>query len=278
MAEITVMHALDMSVQENKAVSHQPKLDNIDVISTPIVARVDSRISGLNTSVLDTLDYKLDAGDAIAIRVFGEDSLNIDVELDGTGVVHYPFLGKLLVSGLSVSSLSQLISNGLADGYLNDPQVNVSIIKYRSFYISGQVNNPGSYAYEPGMNVNKAITLAGGLSGLANEGDIRVVYEGENQSDAIKVTSNAEIHPGDAITIGELGYFFIDGEVENPGRYVFQSGLTLRKAIALAAGFTERAARSKILIIPDSRSSGKKGAMSDMIQPGDSITVEESLF
>jgi len=279
-ADIAIMHDLDVNEEASEPAIHQRELvlPDVVVVESQKEAPVSSSISGLEKGASDAFHYKLNAGDAIAIRVFGEESLNIDVELDGTGVVNYPFLGKIFVSGLSVNSLTQLIASGLKDGYLNNPQVNVSIIKYRPFYVAGQVNSPGSYAYEPGMNINKAVSLAGGFSALANMDDISIVYEGQSKNESIDIASNTKVHPGDTITIGEVGYFFIDGEVRNPGRYVFQSGLTLRKAIALAAGFTERAARGKVSIISVGSVMEKKGRMNDLIESGDSITIEESLF
>jgi len=277
-ADITIMHDLDVSEEASEPAIHQRKLMLPDVMESQKTPPASSRVFDLEKGASDAFHYKLNAGDAIAIRVFGEESLNIDVELDGTGVVNYPFLGKIFVAGLSVNSLTQLIASGLKDGYLNNPQVNVSIVKYRPFYVAGQVNAPGSYAYKPGLNVNKAVLLAGGFSALANMGDISIVYEGQSKKESIDIVSNTEVHPGDIIIIGEVGYFFIDGEVRNPGRYVFQSGLTLRKAIALAAGFTERSARGKISIISVGSMVEKKGRMNGLIESGDSITIKESLF
>jgi len=47
--------------------------------------------------------------------------------------------------------------------------------------------------------------------------------------------------------------FYINGEVENPGAYPYQPGLTLQKAAALAGGFTERASSSKRYVIRDGK-------------------------
>lgn len=74
--------------------------------------------------------------------------------------------------------------------------------------------------------------------------------------------------------------FFIRGEVRSPGNYPFQPGLTLRKAIALAGGLTERASKSKMMIISDNDPDKKerKAAPETLIQPGDTINVEQSFF
>jgi len=83
------------------------------------------------------------------------------------------------------------------------------------------------------------------------------------------------------VSVIEYRPFYINGEVESPGGYPFQPGLTLRKAITLAGGFTERASKTKIFAIPEGMAQAanpKQVGMDDVIQPGDIITVEQSFF
>jgi polysaccharide export outer membrane protein len=49
------------------------------------------------------------------------------------------------------------------DFYLRDGDV-IFVPKADSFYISGMVRNPGSYVLDPGMTIEQAIALAGGLT------------------------------------------------------------------------------------------------------------------
>jgi polysaccharide export outer membrane protein len=89
------------------------------------------------------------------------------------------------------------------------------------------------------------------------------------------------IDPKVNVSVLEYRPFYVNGEVENAGGYPFQPGLTLRKAIALAGGFTERASRTKIFAIAEGmtqKANSKQVGMDDVIQPGDIITVEQSFF
>ena len=52
------------------------------------------------------------------------------------------------------------------------------------------------------------------------------------------------VNPAVSINILEYRPFFVNGEVNKPGAIPYQPGVTLRKAIAMAGGFTERANRS----------------------------------
>lgn len=88
------------------------------------------------------------------------------------------------------------------------------------------------------------------------------------------------IDPKVTVRILEYRPFFVNGEVKKPGGYPFTPGLTLRKAIAIAGGFTERASRSKFYIIRDNDSKRKpiRSELDSNIYPGDIVTVDESFF
>lgn len=88
------------------------------------------------------------------------------------------------------------------------------------------------------------------------------------------------VDPKVSATIVEYRQFFINGEVKNPGGYPFQPGLTVRKAIALAGGFAERASRKKLYLINEGDPQQRSGRveMDAPVQPGDIITVNQSFF
>src|ERR1700730_6379069 len=67
--------------------------------------------------------YRLGPGDRIIIKVFGEEDLSMDFRLNDSGRLNYPFLGELVVQGLTVAELEQRITRGLKDSYLRDPAV-----------------------------------------------------------------------------------------------------------------------------------------------------------
>lgn len=88
------------------------------------------------------------------------------------------------------------------------------------------------------------------------------------------------VNPSVSVTIVEYRPFFIDGEVKRPGGYPYQPGLSVNKAAALAGGYTERAARDKISIVreKDGQTFEFTVTVSDMIQPGDIITINQRFF
>lgn len=88
------------------------------------------------------------------------------------------------------------------------------------------------------------------------------------------------VNPKVSVTIQEYRQFFVNGQVEKPGGYSFQPGLTIRKAVSLAGGFKERASQEKIFVIRDGDTSQtpNKVDLNAPVYPGDIITVEESFF
>ena len=88
------------------------------------------------------------------------------------------------------------------------------------------------------------------------------------------------IAPDVTVRILEYRKFYINGEVSKPSAYPFSPGLTLRKAISLAGGFTARASKTKLFIISDNSSSKEpvKASLDTPIKPGDIITIEQSFF
>jgi len=88
------------------------------------------------------------------------------------------------------------------------------------------------------------------------------------------------INPSVSVTIVQYRPFFIDGEVETPGGYPFQPGLTINKAAALAGGYTERASLTKIFIIRSNDEQQRSISIhaNAKVQPGDIITIKQSYF
>lgn len=146
-------------------------------------------------------DYRLGAGDEIEIKVFGQDDLYLKTTLASDGRINFRFLGEITAVGTTKANLEKAIVKGLKGDYLVDPNVSVNIVGYRNFYIHGEVEKPGGYRFEPGLDINKAISLAGGLTERASKEKILLVKEGEDASQPSTVSLSTSIGPGDTITI-----------------------------------------------------------------------------
>ena len=153
-----------------------------------------------------TAEYRMNAGDRISIRVYGESDLSVDAMLAESGSINYPFLGELKVAGLTPSELESVIVNGLKGDYLINPSVTVSITQYRPVFIYGEVQVPGGYSYQPGLTVGKAAALAQGLTERGSESRIYLTREGASEDEKVRVNMSTKLQPGDVVTI-EQGFF-----------------------------------------------------------------------
>lgn len=86
--------------------------------------------------------------------------------------------------------------------------------------------------------------------------------------------------PNVTVKVERKQLYYIKGEVASPGGYVLVDGLTVDKAIALAGGYTERAAKRDVTIVREGEPANKlrDASVSTRIRAGDVITVEESFF
>ena len=147
--------------------------------------------------------YKLSPADAIDVQVFGEADLSKEYTISENGTISFPLLGTLKIAGLKSAQIERLITKKLQKGFLLNPRVNVTIRGYRPFFVSGQVQAPGSFKFEPGLTVRKALTMAGGFTERASKSKITIVSEGRSSSMPRKAKMDEPLRPGDVITVEE---------------------------------------------------------------------------
>lgn len=151
--------------------------------------------------------YQLGSGDVIRISVHGEPDLSFEeIRLTDAGTFTFPFIGEVDANGKTPSEVRSLLVEKLKDGYLIDPRVSVSVVNYREFYIAGEVKLPGGYPYQPGLTLDRAIALAGGLTERASTKRMTIVRGSQGSRAEEKATMDTQVHPGDTINIAE-GFF-----------------------------------------------------------------------
>ncbi|QOL26154.1 polysaccharide export protein [Thalassotalea sp. LPB0316] len=151
----------------------------------------------------NALNYVLSAGDSVLIEVYDEPDLRTRAKIDKSGVISFPFLDDVQVSGKTTEEIEMIIDAGLRGDYLIDPQVSVSIVAYRPFFIHGQVKVPGGYPYQPDLTLDKALALAGGLTNRASKSDWQITRKVNGTSKIINADISTEIQPDDIVKIGQ---------------------------------------------------------------------------
>lgn len=152
---------------------------------------------------IQVTEYRLGVGDEIQISVFGRPELTGPFPVQAQGAVSYPLLGEVPASGRTVAELQADITNRLRPDYVRDPQVNISVIRYRPFFILGEVGDPGTYPYTPGLTVMNAVATAGGFSYRANSQRVFIQHANEQGETEYALTSTTPVQPGDTVRIPE---------------------------------------------------------------------------
>lgn len=88
------------------------------------------------------------------------------------------------------------------------------------------------------------------------------------------------VNPRVSVSVLEYRQFYISGEVRKPGGYSYQPGLTVRRAMAIAGGMTDRGSDRRIFIIRDGRSTdqAERATLDSLVMPGDSIQINQGFF
>ncbi len=153
----------------------------------------------------------------------------------------------------------------------------------------------GGTSLAAGDTINLTVYGEEELSGeylLDNRGSITVPLIGVVQAAGLSKTELQDViaealkteqfleKPYVTVTATRLQPFYILGEVRTPGRYDYEPTLDVFKAIALAGGYTPRAAKSKIIItrLRDGQKTRFYAVENTDLLPGDSILVKQRFF
>jgi polysaccharide export outer membrane protein len=140
-------------------------------------------------------------GDLFEVSILGEKDLPKEYRVQPDGTIAFPYLDRLSVAGLEPQQIEELIKKGFIDRkILVDPQVTLIVKQYNSKKVSiiGAVNKPGSLSWTEGMKLVDAISLAGGLTSIADGDHVRIT----RLVGAKTVSATVSV---DDITDGKLG-------------------------------------------------------------------------
>lgn len=151
--------------------------------------------------------YALGAGDEMRIAVQGFDTITNTYIVGDDGVISLPLVGPIQVASLTTSTLEQRIGQELVSKDLAvNPSVSVQLIKYRPFFILGEVQKPGQYPYVPGMSVLTAISIAGGHTFRADRKTYGISRTVGGVATKGKADETTPVQPGDTIVVYEAWF------------------------------------------------------------------------
>lgn len=234
-------------------------------------------------------DYRLGAGDTIKIMVYQNPDLTLETRVSESGGITYPLIGAVQVGGQTLEGAEKLIAAALSKGdFVRQPQVSISLVQVRGNQVAvlGRANRPGRYPLETGnIRLTDALAMAGGVT---SDGSDTVVVsgirEGKPYRQEIDVPalfmggggSDIAIQGGDIIYIHRAPMYYIYGEVQNPGAYRIERGMTVMQGLAQGGGPTLRGSERSLRLYRQNQQ--LKPAQTDLLQAEDVILVPEGLF
>ncbi len=116
-------------------------------------------------------DYLVGPLDVLQIEIWDNADLSREVSVSLKGAIFLPLIGEVIVKNLTSKQIQKIIRNDLADGYLVDPQVTVTVKEYNSkkIYVLGEVNKPGYYPFSKETTFVELISMVGGLTQNAGQ-------------------------------------------------------------------------------------------------------------
>ena len=246
--------------------------------------------------------YVVGPNDVLTVTVYNQAQLSGKYVVEADGTIAYPLLGRVAVGGINVRGVEDKLRSALAAGFFKDPQVIVTVDKFRSqqVFITGEVRQPpadGALQFTGSMTLIEALARVGSTTERAGSEVIIVrstggasasaATPGAPAADTVRVdleklqrgvvAENVVLRAGDTIFVPRALTVFVSGHVRTPGEYVIRPGMTVRQALALAGGVTDRGTERRVQII---RLVGGKQVTIDgdpqaTVEAGDTIVVKE---
>lgn len=251
-----------------------------------------SPVAGAQTQ---SADYRLGDGDNIRITVFQNPDLTLETRVSETGTITFPLIGTVKIGGLTLSGAADTIAKALQTGnFIQKPQVNVQLVRNLGNQVSvlGQVGRPGRFPLETfSTKLSEIIATAGGIS--AGGSDIAIVTGTRNgkpfrtEIDIVgmfvdnKLQEDMVVAGGDVIYVHRQPMYYIYGEVQRPGSFRIERGMTIRQALAFAGGLTARGTERNLSVYrrgTDGKVSSTTVDLNDPVRIDDIFHVRESLF
>ena|SRR5437867_700393 len=243
----------------------------VSAIAQPVVARMSTQVGP---------GYILGPDDQIVIRVLDAEEISEKpVLIDTDGYIKLPLIERVRAAGLTVAELETEIASRLKL-YLQQPQVAVSIVEFRSQPVSvlGAVTNSGIVQLRGRKTLFEVISAAGGLRGEAGN-SIKITRRKEfgriplpsaaddltGQFSVAEVTvksvmearnpqENIEIKPNDVISVPRAELVYVIGAVKRAGGFVLneREQISVLQVLSMAEGLDRLAAGKNAKVLRSS--------------------------
>ncbi|HEY1813786.1 MAG TPA: polysaccharide biosynthesis/export family protein [Kofleriaceae bacterium] len=170
----------------------------------------------VNPPDFDMTKLVLGPGDKVELTIYygGGKESKATYTLDSSGQLEVQYIGSVEAAGKDANQVKTEIQQRLADGYLVNPTVSVSVVERNSLHCSvfGQVAHSGTIKFTPHMTIVEAIAQSGGFAPLARKNFVQVTRTVGPRKETYQLPvemigegkrPNFEMMPGDQVFVPE---------------------------------------------------------------------------
>ena len=241
-------------------------------------------------------NYRLGAGDQLAIQLFGTENDQYDLQITRNGQISFPKLGPITIAGLTYEDARELIQFRVKEQIIG-AQATISMGRLRAIniFMAGEVAVPGAYSVSALTTITQALFQAGGIGDIGSLRNIQVkrngltvetfdVYQLLLKGDA---SGDVRLQSGDVVFVPPYaGIVDVEGAVKRPMIYEFIDGESIADAVSMAGGLNQDAYSAAIAVVSKAVGKSLPGAKNiDLTQAerettglrdGDKIRVPQS--
>jgi polysaccharide export outer membrane protein len=209
------------------------------------------------------VSLKIAPGDLLHITVFDVPEMTQEVRVGANGKAQLALIGEIALAGMTGQEAGETIARELRNKkLLLSPQVNVLVKEFatQGVSVSGEVQHPGVYQVLGSRTLLDLISMAGGLTNVADSritvqrrgaAEQKITVKLKTDDPETSLANNVQVYPGDLILVPRAGIVYVLGEVNRPGGFVMQDSgkITLLQALAQAGGASKSASLSKAVLM-----------------------------
>jgi polysaccharide export outer membrane protein len=249
--------------------------------------------------VADT--YPIGPNDVLSISCRQDATITGKYRVEEGGSINLPYIGRIVAGGRTIAQLQLDLTRAYGD-YIRNPEIFVDVDAYKSqsVMVTGAVRQPQRVQMQGQLTLLDALVAA--RSPTSDAGDEIQIAHRSDIVDSANATAtispddpnivrikrstlnlgrnNIVLLDGDIVYVTPAQHFTMTGQVKNSGTYVWQEGMTIEQAIALAGGLTERGSTRSISAhrLIKGKMTDVDLKMQDKVQPDDVIKVGNRLF
>jgi polysaccharide export outer membrane protein len=242
---------------------------------------------------VDAAGRLLTAGDVLQVNVVNQAELNTAARIEPDGTIALPYVGRIKAAGLTQDQLRQQITAALKKAdVVKDPQVLVELTTFGTqVSVLGEVGLPGTFTLDRPTTLIQVLSRAGGVKEDAGAGTVVLRRRGPKGSSVyrynVKAIESGEtggdvfLQNNDEVYVEQVTVYFLYGYVNKPGEYPLGRTFSVAQAIAAGGGVAPLGSDWRIEIkrrLPDGTVKNSSASLDDIVEPDDTIIVNERIF